>query len=662
VGKDKNKRRFRIAVKRTWWTTAAPLFIGLACLSAASVVLGRAGGGEGFGGGGGDGGGGGGGGGSGGGSGIFWLIYFWIRFCIEYPYVGLPVTGVALLILYKSHQGGLSAYRGSVIRRGADAADDNRVGEAAAAMSRADPGFNVDRFAQRARLAFMKIQQSWCGQDLTAVRPFVSDGVYERFSLQIEEQKMLGYRDQMEQVAVDAVTLVEFAEGSVFDVATVRIEAQAADYRVSLQDGKRISGPGAVEPFVEFWSWVRRHGFKGDSSKPGLIEGNCPNCGAAVEMNQSAKCQNCQAILRSGEFDWVLTEITQQSEWRRGRHGPAPGTADFQQNDPGFNRADVEDSASVTFWRKSMADWLGKLDPLRKMASEQFCASYAGCLTPQADGSRAFFGDCAVGGAHLLGVVPGEAEDSAVVEMAWEGERMIAHAGQTPQKTGQRIQTHSLYILTRKAGVKTDPGHGVSSAHCPNCGAPITSDTSPGCSFCGTVLNDGTRGWVLSAITSAASDLGRQWTARIGAPADASLAHVKTISRVGVLAWTVKMVAADGTVDVNERAILRSLAAKCHVDPMRLDQMIEMALAGRLDVPDPPDKTTALVWLTTMAATAVAEGRLRPQEAKILSRATRQFGFTDSDVNRLLQQQYAVRLVRARAELRMARQRQWIGR
>ncbi|MGA2441090.1 MAG: TIM44-like domain-containing protein [Tepidisphaeraceae bacterium] len=657
MGKGRDKRTFRAVARRPWWAAAMPLAIGLACLGGATVVLGRAGGGEGFGGGGG-----GDGGGGGGGGGIGWLIYFWIRFCIEYPYVGLPVTGVVLLVLYKSHQGGLAAYQGSVIRRGADAADDNRVGEAAAAMMRADPGFSIDRFAQRARLAFMKIQQSWCGQDLGAVRPFVSDGVYERFSLQIEEQKALGYRDQMEQVAVGAVSLVEFTEGNVFDVATVRIEAQAADYRVSLHDGRRISGPGAVEPFVEFWSWVRRHGFKGDSSKPGLIEGNCPNCGAAVEINQSAKCKNCQAILRSGEFDWVLTEITQQSEWRRGRHGLAPGTADYQQKDPGFNRADVEDSASVMFWRKAMSDRVGKIDPLRKMATEEFCAAYAGGLRPEADGSRAYFGDCAVGGAHLLGVVPGAAQDSAVVEIAWEGERMIAHAGQTPQKTGQRIQTHSLYILTRKAGLTSDPGYSISSAHCPNCGAAITSDTSPGCSFCGTVLNDGTRGWVLSTITSAASDLGRQWTAGIATAAEGTVAHQKTISRVGVLAWTVKMVAADGTVDASEREILRSLAAKCHVEPIRLDQMIEMALAGRLGIPDPPDKETALVWLTTMAATAMAEGRLRPQEAKILSRAAQRFGFTNSDVNRLLRQQYAVRLGRARAELRVARQRQGVER
>ena len=173
-------------------------------------------------------------------------------------------------------------------------------------------------------------------QDMNPVWPFISDGVHERFSIQIDEQKSLGYQDHLEQISVDDITLVEFSQGDVFDIATVRIDARAADYRVSLKDQKRIAGSSLVEPFVEMWSWLRRHGMTRDPAKPGLIEGNCPNCGAAIEMNQSAKCPHCQAYLRSGEFDWVLTEITQQSEWRRGRHGLAPGTAEFQRSDPGF--------------------------------------------------------------------------------------------------------------------------------------------------------------------------------------------------------------------------------------------------------------------------------------------------------------------------------------
>jgi uncharacterized tellurite resistance protein B-like protein/predicted nucleic acid-binding Zn ribbon protein len=635
-----------------WGRAGYAIAFALAIFSEALHAWARAGGGEGFGGGGG----GGGGGWGGGGGGLFWLIYMWIRFCVEYPYIGLPVTLIVVFVLYRSHQSGLSAYQGSVIRRGADAADDNRQSEAAAAASIADANFNVGEFSQRVRMAFLKIQSAWCAQDIDRVWPFISDGVHERFSIQIAEQKALGYQDHMENISVDDISLVEFTQGEVFDIATVRIDARAADFRISLKDQKRIDGSSAVEPFVEMWSWLRRHGMTRTVGKPGLIEGNCPNCGAAIEMNQSVKCQHCQAYLRSGEFDWVLTEITQQSEWRRGRHGVAPGTEDLRKNDPGFNRAEVEDKATVMFWRKAMADRVGKIDPLRKMATEEFCAAYAGSLAPQADGSRAYFGDCAVGGAHLMGLVCEQVDDAAVLELAWEGERMIAKNGQGIQRTGQRIQTHTLYILKRKAGLKSDPGMGVSSAHCPNCGAALISDTSSGCSFCGAVLNDGSTGWVLTTITSAASDLGRQWVQRINA-STAPVTNLQNISRKGVLAWTVKMVAADGTVDVQERELLRSLAAKCHVEQIRLDQMIDMALAGQLGVPDPPDRETALVWLTTMAATAVAEGRLRPQEAKILSRAAQRFGFTDADVNSLLRQQYAVQLATAKRELRTARQR-----
>ena len=81
------------------------LAVGLVYFGDVTHALARAGGGEGYSGGGG----GGGGSGGGGGGGIGWLIYFWIRFCIEYPYIGLPVTLVVVFFLYHSHQTGLSA-------------------------------------------------------------------------------------------------------------------------------------------------------------------------------------------------------------------------------------------------------------------------------------------------------------------------------------------------------------------------------------------------------------------------------------------------------------------------------------------------------------------------------------------------------------------------
>ena len=81
-------------------------------------------------------------------------------------------------------------------------------------------------------------------------------------------------------------------------------------------------------------------------SRPGggLLEGNCPNCGAAVgQLNQSAVCEHCEAVLRSGQFDWVLVEITQASEYVPGVDSMIAGETQVQAIDPDFTVTHLED-------------------------------------------------------------------------------------------------------------------------------------------------------------------------------------------------------------------------------------------------------------------------------------------------------------------------------
>jgi predicted nucleic acid-binding Zn ribbon protein len=260
---------------------------------------------------------------------------------------------------------------------------------------------------------------------------------------------------------------------------------------------------------------MRRHGTSRDPAKPGLIEGHCPNCGGAIEMNQAANCRYCGALLRSGEFDWVLAEITQATEWSGQRWRDVTGTHMALPGDPGFNRLDLEDRASVMFWRKIMSDRIGKIDPVRKIASNAFCDDYQKHLQPAPDGTRNFFGDCAVGSVRLMGVIPAHPLDTAVVQIAWEGQRTVVGPRGPAPAAGQRLQTRTLYILQRNSGVSSDPGKSVSSAHCPRCGAPMTADTSSACSACGALLNDPSLGWILTEITSAQSPHGQQWQVMI---------------------------------------------------------------------------------------------------------------------------------------------------
>jgi hypothetical protein len=219
-------------------------------------------------------------------------------------------------------------------------------------------------------------------------------------------------------------------------------------------------------------------------------------------MNESANCTNCNALLRSGQYDWVLSEITQESQWRPGGHDRVPGLAELRQRDPEVNVQSLEDKASVIFWRKSAADRIGKIDPMFKVTSPEYGQTYAARLKPPPGSPRQYYGQCAVGSVAVLGFTSGENADLALVEIRWSGFRLSLQPDGQSQPVEPNSPHHTLYVLMRKSSVRTDVAKGISSAHCPSCGAPESGGTSGSCEFCGTALNDGSSGWVLDNILS----------------------------------------------------------------------------------------------------------------------------------------------------------------
>jgi predicted lipid-binding transport protein (Tim44 family) len=472
----------------------------------------RAGGGGGYhgGGGGGHGGGGFGGGGHGGGGGdAGWIFYLLYEIFIHHPLIGISLVVIVTLFYFFSQRTGTPPHPISTSPDTSQSTpnDDELT---LAPLRAADPNFDLAAFCQRVSVAFHKTQAAWCAQNLSTVRPFISDGVHERFSLQFAEQRAEGWRDQMDNIVIHDIDLLELQSDGLFDELSVRIEASAADYRVSPGDGKRVSGSTSPERFVEVWTFLRHRGAVTQVGQAGLIEGNCPNCGAPVELNQTANCAHCKALLRSGQYDWVLSEITQEIEWDGQRHDDLPGLDEMRSRDPEFNAVELEDRASVIYWRKATADRLGRIDPLRKCASAEFCEAYAPLLRPGPDGRRQSYANCAVGSVRLLGVIADvEKGDRSIVEARWSGNRIMLGPDNARSVSKEDHLAYSLFVLYRQGQVRTNLGKGISSAHCPGCGAPESDSAASACDFCGAVLNDGSLGWVLVDIANRADSRGQ---------------------------------------------------------------------------------------------------------------------------------------------------------
>lgn len=597
--------------------------------------------------------------GSGDGDGIGFLIYLLIRLCIQQPLIGIPVIIAVAIFFYYSSKKANTYNQGRVIRKGRQWQEEHAHSSAISQLKQRDPDFDEQVFLNRVRAAFLRLQEAWCNQDMSPTRHFLSDAVFERFTLQINTLKDQGVRDHMQDITVLAMDIVQLQSDEVFDTVTVRIRARAVDYRVSLKTGKYVEGSKSPETFTEYWSFVRRPGAKTLTGN-GLMEGNCPNCGDSLALNESAQCESCGSLIKSGEYDWVLAEITQASEWQVAETVDIPGVDLIRQSDPGFSVQHIEDRVSVMFWRLMETYRTGQIDPLRKIASNEFCETLAKTdLKPNEQGERVIPDDVAVGSVESLGTVLGEEWDNVLVQVRWSAMKIVLDAKGRRKKgaAGASVYTH-VYITKRQHGVKSDLSKALSSGHCPNCGAPAGESTSDSCDYCGTVLNTGAQDWVLDGIEISASARVRELRAQFGRAAStrasgASVPPPPPSGTSGVTspllpgdgisggleasAWMINVMLADGKIDPKEQKLIYDYTAARGIPKHQAEQLLAQATRqGKLEAPEPRTKTEAQTWLVAMTKMALADGFIAKEEQHMLLQMGKKLGFSGYDIKQLI--------------------------
>lgn len=311
----------------------------------------------------------------------------------------------------------------------------------------------------------------------------LSDGVFERFQLLLELQRREGRLNKLEDVKVMAIEAADAAPGRRFDAVDVRITAYCKDLYVSVQNGSLLSESDAT--FVEYWSFLRSTSARGRSS-PGAVEGFCPSCGAALEVNASAVCAQCQCWVNSGEFDWVLAEITQEVEWDPGRtHVSALAVL---AHDPEATAQALEDRVSMLFWRwqRCLAD--GDVAALEGWCSQE---GLAAVRTSGVGGIR--FVDCGVGSVELQSARAEGGLEHVIVVVRWAGRQ---GGPESPSRKRRTVLT-----LSRNAGTRATPNTALRSAHCTGCGAGIPP-AGAACAHCGRGFKDPAVDWVLSDLAT----------------------------------------------------------------------------------------------------------------------------------------------------------------
>ncbi|MCP4675443.1 MAG: TIM44-like domain-containing protein [Deltaproteobacteria bacterium] len=590
----------------------------LAALFFAIDAMARPGGGGNYRGGGGFGGGGG-----GGGDGIgFFLMYLVFR----HPEIGVPVLIVVVVASAIKRARNPDRMTAKAVQKLEHTAAPN-LGALEDIKAR-DQGFDKERFLDRVRQMQDKLNESWCRGETNPVRTLLSDGLMRRFETQLAIMKHQGIRNAMADHKVLDLQIHAAEHDSHFDTLHVAIRSSARDVEVdaklSYDEALAKAAKAPASTYAEIWSFLRKPGVQ-TLEEGGAVEGRCPSCGAPLELGQATRCDHCQALVNSGEHDWVLAEITQPEEWRHGSTGQVPGLAALQAADPGFNRQVAEDRASYLFWRWIEALVLANAKPLVKMAAADFHKTIAEDVK---SGPASLF-KVAVGGVDLVACQAGApgGQDRYNVKVLWSSAR---------SQKSEPFPAVNVLTISRKSGAQEKSG--LSYARCPNCQGPLTENDTPTCEYCGTDLAAGETDWVLENVLrpeelmiSSTADRAEE-TPVGGAPVPPDMGNPR--ERTLLLMRMAAVVVADGVVTKEERKLLKNAAKRWSV-PL---ESVEPILNGEVepDVAMTMRPSNPRAFVAGLVSAALVDGRIDRKEERLLIDVGQSLGMATQQVRNIM--------------------------
>lgn len=586
--------------------------------------------------------GGGGGGSSSGGGGDGEFIGFLIELTFRYPKIGIPMWIVFGIVFYFSKKTEKDVRVTRTIRRGRKVQEESLHDSAIRQIQERDPDFDEAVFQQRVVNGFVKTQYAWSEQDLRQCRAFISDGVRERFELYIAMQKAENIRNRMTDVKVDNYQVVTVTSDQHFDTIHVRITASAISYNEDLDSGKRVSGNSdrTRTRFTEVWSFSRRPGAKTNPTVS-ILQGRCPKCGGPMEIVDTAKCPQCQSVVNSGQYDWVLSEITQVEEWVVPPvHHSVPGWDKIQQSDSGLNFQHIEDRASVMFWRCLMAVYFDEVKYAAPIIDRQ--SPGVPKLWSREDGG--FWKTPAVGVVEIVRCVPAKEEkfDRILVLVRWSATKASGDRKDPKLHGVQRIYSHVL-TLKRENGIKSTSDSAFASFSCNNCGASIDLGKSDDCNYCGTPLNDGSGDWVLEGVAPYHMLESLSSPSKQQHGGDERLEADRLLNEPELLAALARILMVDGELHENERRYITELAESRGIPTPRMMMILATAASEDDPIDVPQDLAQGKVFMDHLLRATLIDGRIKRAEFKLLQKAGEQIGWSTADLK--------LGIVRIRTEL-----------
>lgn len=167
-----------------------------------------------------------------------------------------------------------------------------------------DPEFDSEEFIERANLMVKKVLNAVTLNELEKVRHFMSEELYQKLQLEINQTISNGRRLVYDEVNVNC-KLAGAKEDDDYYYVNVSCSCKYLKYYLSLSTGTLVEGSDKDRIYTSMKILFQR--------KKGTIRGDvarCLGCGVTLNINDNGKCPNCGRIYDLDEFDYIIKEMS----------------------------------------------------------------------------------------------------------------------------------------------------------------------------------------------------------------------------------------------------------------------------------------------------------------------------------------------------------------
>ena len=164
---------------------------------------------------------------------------------------------------------------------------------------------NEAMFKTKVDNIFVKLYTCIMKGDLTDVRHFISEELYNNYINKINELISHNKRQMYDEINVKNTMIINRKILEDKEIIDVEIVSRYMDYIIDINTGDLISGDDTRR--IERRN-ILRFEKKLNTKDFGIVR-KCPGCGASINVNNTGKCEYCDTIFNLDDYDYILVSI-----------------------------------------------------------------------------------------------------------------------------------------------------------------------------------------------------------------------------------------------------------------------------------------------------------------------------------------------------------------